>query len=93
MRTLAADVFNDPPRQVVALCSSWTAPLVLIAGAVSGCAGVGDETFGDALTADPGKYTLYNCRDVDCFHKLFSHLEEKNSKGDALPSVILSSPK
>ena len=36
-----------------------------MAGAISGCAGVGDETLSDSLTSDPGKYTLYNCRDVD----------------------------
>ena len=45
--------------------SSLSVRVWLIAGAVSGCAGVGDGTMGDALTADPGKYILYNCRDVD----------------------------
>jgi hypothetical protein len=44
---------------------AWPAALVLIAGTVSGCAGVGDETLGGALGADPGKYVPYSCGDVD----------------------------
>ena len=38
--------------------------LLLIAGALAGCAGGGDATIDDAF-ADPGKYILYSCSDVD----------------------------
>ena len=43
---------------------SWIAA-VFLAGSVGGCAGVGDETLNDALIIDPGKYTPYNCLDID----------------------------
>jgi len=65
MRTLTADVLMAFVGKSSLSVRAWPAALVLIAGAVSGCAGVGDETLGDALGADPGKYTLYNCRDID----------------------------
>lgn len=40
------------------------AATVLIAGIVTGCAGMSDETMEDAL-AEPGKYNVYSCRDVE----------------------------
>jgi hypothetical protein len=64
MRIHAADVLMKLIGKSLSV-RAWPAALVLIAGTVSGCAGVGDDTLGHALTADPGKYTLYNCRDVD----------------------------
>lgn len=37
---------------------------LLLAGLVAGCAGISDEAL-DATLIDPGKYALYDCRDLD----------------------------
>jgi hypothetical protein len=65
MRTLAADVLMTLLGKSSLSARAWPAAFVLVAGAISGCAGAGDETLHHAFTADPGKYTLYSCRDVD----------------------------
>src|SRR3954452_11982207 len=52
------------PRTVFFGLMNKSAPIVLVFMAVAGCAGFIDESF-DAALADPGKYALYNCRDLE----------------------------
>ena len=59
-KTLHESGMRNPGRAL----RGWPPALLLIAVAVAGCAGGGDATMDDAF-ADPGKYVLYSCRDVD----------------------------
>ena len=54
--------------EMTALGQSWmyqSLPAALVlAGLVTGCAGMGDQSLDDAL-ADPGKHAFYTCGDLD----------------------------
>jgi hypothetical protein len=56
--------FGRASRRNVKQVVSRAAATILIAGGVAGCTGIGEENWDNAL-AEPGKYTLYSCRDME----------------------------